>query len=286
MLRFQLPDLRPLQREGITCKLEAESIDVTNEPFELDFCFCGFECEDYLKVFSGVTEREKDFFTLYHKSLDESATVEFTINDIVLEDETHGETIPNGFTVDWTKIANTLGHGVYSLTTTINEFGAEKIRTVGEFRLMPFRLEDAHGTVKIKTIHNGDLESRYNFDCENVPFEIRLPAIFGNRTRVDEFEDFSNRNRDTEQIHDRWWYEYSLDFTMKNKALLDLLINQYLSGEIIEISDYQIFNHVTYDKLRVRLRETDIEEEQGTNYATYSIKFEDYNKDKIKHPKP
>ena len=287
MLDFQLLDTDPLLREGITCKFGGAKVTVSPVGIKSDFCFCNFECSENLIAFAGTTKREKDYFTLYHKSQDDDAVVEFLINDIPLVDGTHGEAISSGFIVDFTKIFNEMGGGSYLLKISINEFGVLSESTYGNFDVMPFSEDMADGTVKIEGFQSGHIESSYNFENELVPFSIRLFGILGNENKVEESVITPDNDRIDIQAHERWFYEYELIFESNNHQLSRFFLDIIMPSTKLFFSDYNLSNmtkEVPFDQLQLRGKETESEHIKGTNTTVYTISLEEAVKNNVKHP--
>ena len=292
MLVFDLGDANPAIREGITCFICDSTISVTEQGPTLSTCFCDFECESPLLAFAddsdGATERTKDYFTLYYKSKDTTAIITFFIGDVELIDGTHGQAIPNGFIIDFTKIFTVLGGGQYTLNTIITgEFGITFTKSYGKFLVAPFSEERADGTVKIKSIQNGNIESGFDFGNENVTFYLRVNGIFGDKQKVNEFIKTPNGTRQDVQVHDRWWYEYAFEFGTNKYDFANLILDNMLAGDEVYFSDYNLVNMTKekpFNNILVREVETETEHIAGTNSTTYTVKLEDALKNNIKHP--
>lgn len=292
MLVFDLDNTAPALREGITCFRCDSTINSTPPEDELTTCFCDFECETNLLAFAdtspSATDRTKDYFTLYYKSKDETATIDFKIGDTVLVDGVHGDSIGNGFIVDFTKIFTELGGGAYTLTIDVSgEFGFDFVKEFGKFQVCPFSELRADGTVKIKSIQNGNIESGFDFEDENVPFYIRLDGFFGNKKKVNDFIKTPNGSRVDVQVHDRWFYEYEFIFDTNKYNFVNLILDNLLAGDEVYFSDYNLSNMTTkqpFNNILVRETETDTEHVTGTNTSNYVVKLEDALKNNIKHP--
>jgi len=300
MLIFDLPNTSPANREGITCYKCDSTISFTPPEDALSTCFCDFECETNLLAFAdsspSATDRTKDYFTLYYKSKDETAVISFNINGNDLIDGDHGvalftdetETDQVGFIVDFTKIFTTFGGNQYTLNIVVtNEFGATFTRSYGKFQVCEFSELRADGTVKIKSIQNGSIESGFDYANENVPFYLRIEGFFGNKQKINEFIKTPNGSRVDVQVHDRWWYEYEFIFDSNKYNFIDLILDNLLSGDEVYFSDYNLLNatrDVPYNNIMVRESETDAEHITGTNTSVYTVKLEDALKNNIKHP--
>jgi len=292
MLVFDLVNSSPALREGITCFKCDSTISSSPPEDELTTCFCDFECETNLLAFAdtslNATDRTKDYFTLYYKSKDETAIIGFKIGETVLIDGTHGESISNGFIVDFTKIFTELGGGAYNLFIEVTgEFGFDFVKTFGKFQVCPFSELRADGTVKIKSIQNGNIESGFDYGNENVPFHLRIDGVFGNKQKVNEFIKTPNRSRVDVQVHDRWWYEYEFIFDSNKYTFVNLILNNLLAGDEVYFSDYNLANmtrETPFNNIMVRETETETDHVKGTNTSNYVVKLEDALKNNIKHP--
>lgn len=293
MLEFQLPDDRPLLREGITCKLEGESIPIQPEDFVSDFCFCEFVCERPLIAFGGVTERERDRYTLYYQNRDEEEGTlrffgEYNGIEFELEDGVHGQSIDHGFIVDFHLILTNVGNGKYSFRINILEFGIEKVRNFKYFEVVAFNDILADGTVKIESIQNGRIESQFIYN--EVPFSIRMYGKLHDRQEIFESIQNDTNNRRVEEIHTRTHFKYSLEIdcnsVSEHRFVNDLLINYSITDQIL-ISDYNLArNQYVYNKLPViRVNESaNIENSKESQYAKYTIAVEDSIQNNIKRP--
>jgi len=287
MLEFEISDSNITTREGITCLKCDSSITVEPPVEKVDFCFCNLECESPLLVFAGDTDREKDFFTLYHKSKDESAIIQFFINKIELVDVTHGKSIPNGFEVDFTKIFNTLGGGDYTLKKVVTEWAVETVTEWGLFRVAPFDLSRADGTVKIEAFQTGNFENGFDFENENVKFSLRIDGTLTNKNEVLELLDTPDGRRNDIQVHDRFWNEYDLIFDSNKYGFMKLLLKNMLFGTQLFVSDYSLSNQhkeIPFNRVPLRLVETDSDHIKGTNTTSYSVKLRDSLRNGVKHP--
>ncbi len=284
MIDIQINNTTNLVRNSITCLLDKTTKSASVVNTSLDYCFCQFECEQNLLVFAGANGRENDLFTLYFKSEDENATVKYFINDTEITDNTYGKTIQNGYIVDFGKVYSELGGGDYVLKIEIEQFGETQEIKYGKFKLAPFNIMRANGTVKIQANLNNRIENGFDFGNENVPFEIRIDGKFGNRQRVIEqvLNQLSSRN--TEIAHKRWHYEYELNFDIQKFNFLKLIFETILAGEQIYITDYNLdtIGQEPYNKLPVIEIETNSDEYQGINSTTHTIRFEDALKNGIK----
>lgn len=286
MLEFQLLDTNPLARMGITCKLDGASVDIVSDFTKLDFCFCSFECSEPLIQFAGTNEREKDYFTLYHKSKDETAAVSYSINDLPMI-EAYGRNIPNGFEVDFTKVASQLGFGDYTLKKEVEEFGQTFTESWGKFRVAPFSEIRADETVKIEAYQTGSFDNGFDFENENVKFSIRIPAILTNKTPVYETLDTPDANWKDIQIHDRFWNEYDLIFDSNKYNFVKLILENMVFGSELFVSDYNLLNQTTsvpFNRIPLRIIETDADHIKKSNTTSYVVKLRDAIRNGIKRP--
>ncbi len=287
MLEFQLPNTTTLIREGITCFRCDASINVEDTTNEIDYCFCDVECETPLIQFASNEEREKDYFTLYYKSKDDTSTTQYFIDDTELIDGVHGVAITSGFEVDFTKIYNTLGGGDYSLKMEVTEWGATFEKVYKLFKVAPFNLLRANGTVKIEAFQSGEIEKSFNFENENVKFSLRIDGILTNKTQITELIDTPDGSRRTIQVHDRFYYEYDLIFSTNKYDFSNLVLENLIIGTTLFVSDYNLQNQTRkepFNKIPLRLIETESEHIKGTNTTQYTIKLRDALQNGIKHP--
>lgn len=252
----------PLQ-VGITCLLVTQTANTQPLDFEKDFCYCQFTaCEnEYIKAFYGIGDYENDYFSLFSQ-IEIEHTVSFIIKKIstnvetVLQNGTHGvlKTFdPNTqqFIVDWGKVAQTLGNGLYDLIIVWDIMGQVQRKEYKTFFVMPFSTEDADGTVRVTTYKNGDIENGYYFNSYNVFSQIRVLGEIREEQIITEIDSNENLLREKIQVQDREYSEYELFLPSLNETTLKEFIDNQLVSDNIIINDYNIFNK-NYKDLKVR----------------------------------
>lgn len=295
MLVFQLGDSNPSpSREGITCFRCSVPVIVQPPEYVNDFCYCFFECKEIMKVFAGIDERTKDYRTLFFQKTIESDEFEFIIKkkgveyDLTQDDYGVYTEFEDGksfsYLVDWTKVKNILGGGRYYLIVNKTILGQETCEEYGEFSLMDFDIEEANETIKIETYQNGNLLHGYDYRGLNVYQSIRVKGILCDEEPQDTVKNYLDGDQIVKQIQERSHSRYTLTFYTNRYRLAQLLFDNYMVSDEIYVSDYNLTNRRTFNKLRVSRVETSIDENTDSRFAGYNVVVEDSIKNKIKNP--
>ena len=293
MLEFVIPNNNPITRECVTCFLFTGSVKLPPVIQEKDFCFCeSVGCEDqYMYAFTGNNDYESDKFSLFSQILIDHTVSFFLVdkknNDFIIElvDGVHGtfndfDESTKQFIVDWKKVSDIFGHGLYDLKVVQNYVQQDFVTDYKTFMVMPFDAQTAHGTIRLTTYINGEIENFADFKNYNVFSQIRLNGRVNLTTISNELETTPNISRRQLQAHDREFNEYDVVIRNIEEQYLRLLINQYLMSDIIEVNDYNLFN---LDFRNLRLRKQSLEPKNTLKFRTVlTMKAVDYVQGRVK----
>ena len=185
-------------------------------------------------------------------------------------------------TINWKSVLQSDGIGCYDLILIENVLGEETTTTVGEFELKNYTVENALGTIRIKSNFNqyNNLE-KIDFTNSNVVDCVRVQGFFGDRqpnTAIDNliYNDRVSRNVIRENLN-----VYTLETDPIEEQYTTLIIDLHiLSENEMYISDYNDFNH-TWSLLEVPviLKDTPtLDYKKYTKYASVKVTFEDKQK--------
>lgn len=246
-------------------KLDAQTIGFITEGVPVDFCYCDIECdyEEFALAKIGGTPRENDTSAFLFTKFIVADTITFKLfknNQLVatIVDDTFGEffaagslTVPEnpdsdllvGFRVDWEKVLTVEGVGIYEIKVDAVLTGDAKTFSSHKYRLVPFSDAIANGTIRLRTIQNGNIESlNLDYTGQNWQQTIRIRGkLFGKNPSLDS-DRYLDGDRRLRQIQDQIINTYTIEtrllpFVIANKVIYDL----FLSNRIL-VTDYNILN--------------------------------------------
>ena len=185
-------------------------------------------------------------------------------------------------TINWQSVLQSNGIGCYDLILIENVLGEETNTTVGEFELKNYTVENALGTIRIKSNFNqyNNLE-KIDFTNSNVIDCVRVQGFFGDRqpnTAIDNliYNDRVSRNVIRENLN-----VYTLETDPLEEQYTILIIDLHLLSENeMYISDYNDFNHSwSLLDVPVILKDTPtLDYKKYSKYASVKVTFEDKQK--------
>ncbi len=185
-------------------------------------------------------------------------------------------------TINWQSVLQSSGIGCYDLILIENILGEETTTTVGEFELKNYTVENALGTIRIKSNFNqyNNLE-KIDFTNSNVIDCVRVQGFFGDRqpnTAIDNliYNDRVSRNVIRENLN-----VYTLETDPLEEQYTILIIDLHLLSENeMYISDYNDFNHSwSLLDVPVILKDTPtLDYKKYSKYASVKVTFEDKQK--------
>jgi len=185
-------------------------------------------------------------------------------------------------TINWKSVLQSDGIGCYDLILIENVLDEETTTTVGEFELKNYTVENALGTIRIKSNFNqyNNLE-KIDFTNSNVVDCVRVQGFFGDRqpnTAIDNliYNDRVSRNVIRENLN-----VYTLETDPIEEQYTILIIDLHiLSENEMYISDYNDFNHSwSLLDVPVILKDTPtLDYKKYSKYASVKVTFEDKQK--------
>jgi len=277
-----------------------------------DFSYCGVECPytELAVAKIGGTTRQNDNSSFLLSKLIAADTITFKLekNGVVvatISDNTFGTffpagslTVPEnpdsalyvGFQVSWEKVITIQGVGNYKILADTVILGVSNTITSQAFRLATYSDRLADGTIRIKTIQNGNIQSsQVDYTGLNWEQNIRIKGkLFGKDPGLIS-DRFLNSQRSLRQIRDQIINTFTIEThllpsNISNKIIYDL----FLSNSIF-VTDYNLINEdvefceKTYNE--IELYPDEFEEPQHFNRITnrlYVFKFVDRLQNTVK----
>lgn len=313
MILLTVIDDNPMLGSGICCKLASTPIITTvSPPNELDFCYCGYEC-DYTE-YAFVNENsdtakedyENDKSTMFVVNNDtDNGSVSFFINDgdsdYSMTDDTYGEyfefnTVTDHenqawYIVDWLKVYQVLGLGTYTLKYASNSFGSDIEEETHYYRVLFYDVELADRTIKIESINNGAImigDNPIDYTGLNLYRSYRIRGDFGRKQYDTEVETYvvpsvDGSTRNYKQIQDKAARSYTLNLYGVPSFITNVVHEDMLLGNEIYLSDYNILNTEFYMSKRTVLGDRgELEYTPQYRRSNQEITMNDYDLGPIK----
>jgi hypothetical protein len=256
---------------GWLCTTDAKVVII---PTKKDIvCSCNFSsstCDYEELAFSYPTNEldtyRNDFKSILITLLDNSSTYEFFLVDsnsveIPLIDDTYGtlfekgfntlQPLKVGFRIDWLKVFNLLGGGIYTIKIKQTDFENTIEVDSHNFKLMQFSELASQGTVKIETNQKGTYLKGEDYTGMAWSQMNRIVADFGNESQQNEVSRLKDGNYKDFDIQNEYFYQYTLSTNLLPSQIADLILNVDTKTDEILISNYDIYAYRQYRKLEV-----------------------------------
>ena len=237
---------------------------------------------DFKSVLLDLPFSTSTYSFILVKASDESETP--------LIDDTYGQFYGQGFNathplkvgyrIDWLKVFEELGAGLYSIKVVQETFDVELITTSHYYKVMKFSELASQGTVKIKNIQNGVTLNNGDYTDMEWTDMIRLYAKFGNEQQQNEITRLKNGDYKDYDVQTDFHYQYTLKTNLIPSQIADYILNSDIKTDEVYISNYDIYAYRQYRDLSV-LSTGDVE--ASDDYTTntnkhFTITFEDRQK--------
>jgi hypothetical protein len=290
--------------EGMAVKAASKFVEVTKPTIENEFDLCPYEVPYFEKVFAfpndAANEYKNDKREVLTTLLDAASVAEFRLvkpdgSKQVLNDNTFGEyfapgffvnqPLKTGFVVDWLLVFNAFGGGVYCIETSQTDFGEEVISSSWNYKLQTYSEQEANLTTRIKTVHNGLVKNRENYEGMTWVRWVRVPGIFGNKTPITEVDNYESTNNRLVQIRDRIKYEYQLSIELVPSVVINTFTEDRLQANEMFVTNYALFSHEIFEDKQVYSMPSDYTPEYfvRNTKAAFDLKLQDVDQSNIKY---
>lgn len=173
-------------------------------------------------------------------------------------------------TINWNDVLVSDGPGCYELVIEYNISGIVGNLSWGNYKLLPFSIEAARKTARVRAIFNGYHEiEQINFTGSNVESSHRFYGFIGNRQPNTEIDNLIYGDRQMKRVIRENLNQYEILTDPVNECELLPLIDLYLLSENeLFISDYNAHNF-TY---RINDLPVIVEESAEIEYKEFSRK--------------
>ena len=293
-----------IELEGMAVKQPVNIVSLEPVGIEQEFNLCDFECCYQELSFAYPSDpsdkRRNDLTELLTTKKEDGSTVVFKLiredgTEIILNDDTYGTYYPEGsfssqplkvgFVIDWLKVFNALGGGLYRPQIVQTDFAVESVFNRWEHKLQIYSDLSANETVKIHTVHEGIVKNRE--DYEGIRWErwIRIPAVFGNKEIVTELNNYETTGNKILPIRDRLRYTYTLSTELLISEIANRFFEDLFQANEFYVTNYNVFGNEIFNEKRVynMPEETSPEYYVRNTKASYTFQFLDYDQSNIKY---
>lgn len=148
-------------------------------------------------------------------------------------------------TIEWIDVLNADGIGCYELQIEYDISGIIGIITWGKYRLLPFTIQNAIATARLRANFDGYHEiEQINFTGSGIESTYRFNGFIGNRQPNTEIDNIIYNNREMKRVIRENLNEYEILVDPSLKCVTKPLVDLYLLSENeLYISDYNAHNH-------------------------------------------
>lgn len=189
------------------------------------------------------------------------------------------------YIVEWRKVLNLLGEGVYEIEKNMTVAGLNFVELTNTFQLVAFSNEVADKSVRIDCVMDGELvHLGVNFKGSEFKTSLRTKGFFGRRNPTYTQDNLVRRNYKAVQISMSQQNEYQFQTGLIPECITEDLYDFVLFGNELFISDYNLNNH----SYKLREYAVEFDGNKGASYYVYNrdsrvnLTFVDRVKDKRK----
>jgi len=287
----------PMDQLFMASRLALTGIPVRIVTAPVDFCYCDIEClyEEIAVVNPGGITRENDTTSFLFTKLGPTDTIVFKIFKgealkATIVDNTFGEFFGAGFTiadnpdaadyvgfiVDWSLVFTAFGAGVYTVRADTVIVGDAKTVRSHNYRVVQYSDGVADGTIRIKTIQNGNILSNpLNYTGLQWEQNIRIEGILFDKEPKLNVDNYIDGDRRLQQIQDQIINNFTIETRLlpadvSSKIIYDL----FLSNRIL-VTDYNILNEdvINFEKTYNEIELYPEEIEKPTHFSKITTRL-------------
>ncbi len=268
-----------------------------------DVCICTFRCDYIEKVFAQAGgefwKNDSNTFPFKKQIASDVVNIQLWKNGVKLADivdDTYGTlidgypfpTVPAQalykiFTVEWEKVITVESPGLYQIKAFQTITGVDLTFESQLFKLEPYNDLHADGTVRIEIVQNGNIiRSEFDFTGTQLGFSSRIPANLNKTSPSTEQSMHEKQNYEKDQVQTRLIDNWELETKPIPFIINNALLYNYMLGNEIFITDYNILNETIYRRIPVVYEE--VEKDRATNdiNSSFLFKFTDRVDDILK----
>ena len=290
--------------DGMAVKVASQYVEIKKPEIQSDFDVGEYERSYFEKVLAfpsdSLDQYRNDKREVLTTLLDGASVVEFRLvkpdgTKEILNGPTYGEyfapgsfaeqPLKTGFVVDWLLVFNAFGGGIYYIETSQTDFGQETVSRSWDYKLQLYSDLEANLTVRVKTVHEGLVKNRENYEGITCTRWIRVPGIFGNKTPVTEANNYESTNNQLIQIRDRVLYEYDMSIELVPAAVINSFTEDRIQANQMFVTNYAVLGHEIFNEKQVYSMPSEFTPEYyvRNTKATIEMKLKDVDQSNIKY---
>jgi hypothetical protein len=209
-------------------------------------------CEELVLAKSTSNSWETDKTSAWLKLSDPSDTITFQLykDGVITTYIPTAILFPNESnayytTIEWIDVLNSDGVGCYELKIIYNISGITGIISWGKYKLLPFTIQNALTTARIRANFDGYHEiEQIDFTGSGIESTYRFNGFIGNRQPNTEIDNIIYNNREMKRVIRENLNEFEILVDPSLKCVTKPLVDLYLLSENeLYISDYNAHNH-------------------------------------------
>jgi hypothetical protein len=148
-------------------------------------------------------------------------------------------------TVNWLDVLTSFGQGNYTLAIGYNISGVSGLLLWGDYKLLPYTIQNALKTARVRAIFNGKQTiDGIDFTNSNVESTHRFYGFIGNRQSNMAIDNIIYDNREMKRVIRENLNDYEIITDPEDECILRPLLELFLISENeLYISDYNAHNH-------------------------------------------
>jgi hypothetical protein len=302
-----LKNIDPMIHTEIACTQDSPNISIPTSPPSIDFCYCTFECEYNEKVFAspGNEDYKNDKSSLIYELVDSGGTIEIKlfkngVHITTIVDNTLGTYTPvggftstsltdhslkSGFICEWELVYNTYGVGQYHFETVVTNFTRDITNTTQKYNLAVFTVSRADKSTVLKSVQNGYIQGGLDYTGLNWQYQFRIPGKLLYTSPDFEKTTYLNSAREEQQIQAQIIRNFELSCDFIPSILSDGIIDDYILGNELLITDFNIWNASKLTYIEKSLVPTGIEETEyydRSQNGNFIFSFQERKQNKLK----
>jgi hypothetical protein len=288
MIITELTDSTPyVYQSGLRTKIQGEVLPLIPTAQVNDYCSneCCYVEDVFAKPSGEWWQNDKNSF-IYRKLISsDSITIELFKDGENIEtitDNTLGiyinsyslQPLYTSFVIDWEKVYNNYGSGMYQIKTTVSIIGVNNVIESQMFNLRYYSDEAANNSVRLEVKQNGNIvNSQFDFTDLNWVWYYRIKGKLTKAAPELEQDNYIASDYTVKQIQDEVKRVWNLETQLLTGSISNLLTEDNVLGNEFLITDYNLNSTEVYRN--ISLIPTSIELNEKGKYNQINITFKD-----------
>lgn len=296
MVFKELTNLNPINLCGMATTIVTENVTTPSTPYDVDFCYCNYECEECYDVWGGgLLDWQNDNTAFAFIKTIATDTFSFSlwkngVNVATITDNTYGDFVSTytdnhkqySFVIDWDLVYQAFGFGKYVIKNNYTVLGLANEYVSQEYCLSLYNDREADGYIKIDWFQEGNILSN-NFKFKTPLFNsIKFKGYFTLNNPKTNKDSYATSSREIKQFRTEQINNYTLTTKLINESLYNVFNENVFLAEKLTITDFNLFG-TNYKEKNFKFVEcSELNDEIGTRKIDLNLSLEDYKQHIIK----